>query len=135
MAGQPKAAFYVVLALVVVGLVGLAIYNMDVVAPKAVQPGGPDEQIDPAELGQVAEAADADSVTTVKEYSFVPSETLPPVKCTSAYQPMQDNTVRFALNVWAGWAPIILANEGFTPGKIWNTPDGQEFKFDCWKFD
>ncbi len=128
MAGQPKAAFYVVLALVVVGLVGLAIYNMDVVAPKAVQPGGPDEQIDPAELGQVAEAADADSVTTVKEYSFVPSETLPPVKGTSAYQPMQDNTVRFALNVWAGWAPIIFANEGFAPGKIWKTPDGQEFK-------
>ena len=30
---------------------------------------------------------------------------------------MNDNTVRFALNVWAGWAPIILANNGFKAGQ------------------
>ena len=36
--------------------------------------------------------------------------------------------MRFALNVWAGWGPIILANEGFKPGKIWKTADGKEFK-------
>jgi ABC-type nitrate/sulfonate/bicarbonate transport system substrate-binding protein len=41
---------------------------------------------------------------------------------------MVDNTVRFAINVWAGWAPIILANDGFAAGKTWKTPDGQEFK-------
>ena len=35
---------------------------------------------------------------------------------------------RFALNVWAGWAPIILANDGFKAGKVWKTPDGKEFK-------
>ena len=36
--------------------------------------------------------------------------------------------MRFALNVWAGWGPIILANNGFKPGKVWKTPDGEEFK-------
>ena len=28
---------------------------------------------------------------------------------------MADNTVRMALNVWAGWAPVIYANNGFKP--------------------
>jgi hypothetical protein len=67
-------------------------------------------------------------MTTVKEYAFVPSEKLPPVKGTAEYRALEDNTVRFALNVWAGWAPIIHANEGFQPSKIWQTPDGKEFK-------
>jgi len=30
--------------------------------------------------------------------------------------------------VWAGWSPIILANNGFKPGKVWKTPGGQDFK-------
>ncbi len=36
--------------------------------------------------------------------------------------------MRFALNVWAGWGPIILANNGFQAGKVWQAPDGQSFK-------
>ncbi|MCL4217803.1 MAG: hypothetical protein KJ052_12470, partial [Candidatus Hydrogenedentes bacterium] len=35
---------------------------------------------------------------------------------------------KFALNVWAGWAPIILFNEGRGPGKVWTTPSGENFK-------
>ncbi|MCR4413157.1 MAG: phosphate ABC transporter substrate-binding/OmpA family protein, partial [Thermoguttaceae bacterium] len=66
--------------------------------------------------------------TTVKEYTFRPAERLPEIKGTSAYQPMENNTVRFALNVWAGWGPIILANNGFKPEKAWKTPDGKEFR-------
>ena len=128
MAGKPKGAFYVVLALVVAGLVGLAIYNLDILAPEGVQGPDGDGTIDPTQLGQMAEAADAASVTTVKEYSFVPAETLPPIKGTSDYNELEDNTVRFALNVWAGWAPIIFANNGLEAGKVWKTPDGQEFK-------
>jgi ABC-type nitrate/sulfonate/bicarbonate transport system substrate-binding protein len=38
--------------------------------------------------------------------------------------------VRFALNVWAGWSPIIYANEGFKAGKVWQTPDGRPFKLE-----
>ena len=83
--------------------------------------------IDPKELANTPSRGDATSVTTVKEYSFKPTERLPEVKGTSAYT-LNDNTVRFALNVWAGWGPIILANEGFKPGKVWKTPEGEEFK-------
>ena len=81
-------------------------------------------------LEQPAESADTTTPTTVKEYSFKPAEKLPPVKGTAAYKPLHDNTVRFALNVWAGWAPIVLANNGFKAGKEWTTADGNPFKVD-----
>jgi ABC-type nitrate/sulfonate/bicarbonate transport system substrate-binding protein/outer membrane protein OmpA-like peptidoglycan-associated protein len=69
-----------------------------------------------------------DGLTTVKEYKFVSSERLPAVPSTSAYKPMQDRTVRFAINVWAGWAPIIYANEGFKAKKVWHDAKGNPFK-------
>ena len=53
---------------------------------------------------------------------------MPEIKEASRYKPLKDNTVRFALNVWAGWAPIILANNGTKAEKVWKTPDGEEFK-------
>ncbi|MGQ9649881.1 MAG: phosphate ABC transporter substrate-binding/OmpA family protein [Phycisphaerae bacterium] len=126
MAGQPKGPFYVVLGIIIVGLVAFAIYRSDLFAPKektpvtdvALLPGGE----------QVEDASNPTGVTTVKEYTFKPVERLPQVKGTSAYKPMTDNAVRFALNVWAGWAPIIYANNGFRPGKAWKTPDGKDFK-------
>lgn len=128
MNGQPKAPFYLALFAVVAGLIAFAVYRSDVFAPKGnvQQPGAND--IDPKVLGGSAESADTSSVTTVKEYTFKPAERLPEVKGISAYKPLQDNTVRFALNVWAGWGPIILANESFKPGKVWKTPKGEEFK-------
>ena len=67
-----------------------------------------------AESGQ-----DTSTPTTVKEYRFKPAEKLPPVKGTAAYKPLENNKVRFALNVWAGWAPIVLANNGFKAGPDW----------------
>lgn len=136
MAGQPKLPFYIAVFLVVIGLVAFAVYRADLVAPQNKPQGAQNEPIDLKKLNQVgeaekiggAEAHDDVSITTVKEYSFKPSEKLPPVKGTAAYKPMKDNTVRFALNVWAGWAPIIHANEGFKAGKVWKTSDGKEFK-------
>lgn len=132
MAGQPKPTFYVVLFVVIAGLVAFAAYRADIFAPKGNEGGG-DQRIDPKELqggnaGTTAEAPDSEGVTTVKEYRYKPAERLPEVKGTAAYKPMRDNTVRFALNVWAGWAPIIYANDGFQAKKTWKTPDGQEFK-------
>jgi len=135
MAGKPKPAFYVILILIVLGLVGFALWRMDILAPK----GKTDKpsKIDPNELKKIqkdpaggAEAPDDKAPTTVKEYKFVSASKLPPVKGVSNYQPLKDNTVRFALNVWAGWAPIILANEGLKPGKVWKTPAGKAFKVD-----
>jgi NitT/TauT family transport system substrate-binding protein len=127
MAGQPKPAFYVVTAVVVAGLIGLAIYNWSTLAPKAHTKG--EETIDPKELqGQTAEQTDSSSLLTKKEYTFVPIQRLPAVTGISAYKKMTDNTVRFAINVWAGWAPIIIANEGFQASKVWKTPEGKDFK-------
>ncbi|MCC6492117.1 MAG: OmpA family protein [Pirellulales bacterium] len=133
MAGQPKPAFYIAVLLVVIGLVAFAASRLDIFAPKGNEgrPAGEEQQIDPGELGmggEAAEATDAQGITTVSEYKFKPSERLPDVTGAGAYAPLEDNTVRFALNVWAGWAPIIYANNGFRAGKAWKTPDGQEFK-------
>ena len=135
-AGQPKPAFYVALALVVLGLIAFAVYRSDVVAPKPALPQGgggqPQGKLEPKDLGleQAAESSDSTSPTTVKEYTFKPAEKLPPVKGVAAYKPLEDNTVRFALNVWAGWAPIVLANDGFKAGQEWKTADGKPFKVD-----
>ena len=132
MAGKPKTPFFIVLFLIVAGLVAFALLRSDLFAPEG--DSGTGEPIDPSRVGGAAdttaaggaEAPDEQGVTTVREYTFVPAQTLPPVKGTSAYQPLAetDNTVRFALNVWAGWSPIIQANNGFKPGKVWQTPDG-----------
>ena len=75
-----------------------------------------------------AEAPDTSGITTVKEYNYVAAAQLPEVKGISSYKPMADRTVRFAINVWAGWSPIIYANNGFKPGKVWKTPGGKDFK-------
>ncbi len=128
MAGQPKAPFYIALLLVVAGLVGVALYRADIIAPKAKQAN---QNIDLGDFGKEhggAEAADTGGVTTVKEYKFKSAEKLPPVKGTSSYKALEDETVQFALNVWAGWGPIIFANDGFKAGKAWKTADGKEFK-------
>ncbi len=142
MGGGPKAPFYIALLLVVGGLIYYALNRTDLLAPKGIQedqpsatgtttppvtPGvTPMPSPPPTEGG--GEATDTSSVTTVKEYSFRPTERLPEVKGISAYKALDSNTVRFALNVWAGWGPIILANNGFKPGKVWKTPDGKDFK-------
>ena len=36
--------------------------------------------------------------------------------------------MRVALNVWAGWAPVIYANNGFRAAKPWTVPGGQDFR-------
>src|SRR5688572_19206765 len=124
MNGKPKAPFFIVLLLVVAGLVyyaavrgGFVGNNPPGAGPKDV--AHKDDKIDPNMLQLPAENKDSPPVTTIKEYSFVPAERLPEVKGTSAYQPLKEETLRFALNVWAGWGPIILANNGFKPEKVW----------------
>ena len=142
--GGPKSSFYVALFIVVAALVAFAM--RDKIFPKgATQNPAPAKPISAADLKNAAqppvpatpppatapagaEAPDNNVATTAKEYSFVPSQKLPAVNGVSNYQPLADRTVKFALNVWAGWAPIILFNEGKGPGKVWKTPDGQDFK-------
>jgi len=127
--GQPKPAFYVAVLLVVVGLVGLALWRYGAIGPGGGQAG----RISNEELTQLkggAEAPDSSGITTVKEYNYVAAAKLPEVKGISSYKPMVDRTVRFGINVWAGWGPIIYANNGFKAGKVWKTPGGQDFKLE-----
>src|SRR5213596_1363638 len=125
--GQPRPAFYVAALLVVLGLVGLALWRYGAIGPRGDQAG----QISTEELKQMkggAEAPDSSGITTVKEYKYVLASKLPAVKGISTYKPPVDRTVRFAINVWAGWSPIIYANNGFKPGKLWKAPGGKDFK-------
>ena len=124
MAGQPKPAFYTAVGVVVVALIAFAIWRSDIIAPRAPKEAPVAVKI-PTPPG---EAPDTKGITTADKYVFVPVERLPPVKGLSAYKPLTGNTVRFAINVWAGWAPIILANNGFKPGQVWKAPDGEDFK-------
>src|SRR3982750_4443402 len=126
--GQPKPAFYVAVLVVVLGLVGLALWRYG-----AIGPGSKVGQFTADELNKLktpAEAADVCSSDLVKEYNYVAATRLPEVKGISNYNPMADRTVRFAINVWAGWSPIILANNGFKPGKVWKAPGGKDFKLE-----
>jgi NitT/TauT family transport system substrate-binding protein len=124
--GQPKPAFYVAVLLVVLGLVGLALWRYGAIGPDSKVGKFTTEELSKLKGG--AEAPDTSGITTVKEYKYVAATRLPEVKGISNYKPMADRTVRFAINVWAGWSPIIYANNGFKPGKVWKTPGGQDFK-------
>jgi ABC-type nitrate/sulfonate/bicarbonate transport system substrate-binding protein len=126
---QPKPAFYVAVLLVVVGLVGFGLWRYGAIGPGGDQTGRiSDEELKQMKKG--AEAPDSSGITTVKEYNYVSTARLPEVKGISSYKPMADRTVRFAINVWAGWSPIIYANNGFKPGKVWKSPGGKDFKLE-----
>lgn len=127
MSGKAKPGFYIAIFLVIAGLVGLAVWRFG--SKEAGQEGQGKEDIKlPKKGGDTAEAPDGNDLTTVKEYEFVASEKLPEVKETSSYKKMEGDTVRFAINVWAGWAPIVYANEGFEPKKLWKAANGKTFK-------
>src|SRR5229473_3109769 len=126
--GQPRPAFYVAVLLVVIGLVGLALWRYGAIGPGGLGQAGRFSTEELKQMKAGAEAPDSSGITTVKEYKYVATAKLPAVKGISSYKPMADRTVRFAINVWAGWSPIILANNGFKPGKVWKTPGGKDFK-------
>src|SRR6187455_2356120 len=123
--GQPRPAFYIAVFAVVVGLVGLAIWRYGGGSGAGTGIFSSDEL---KQMAKGAEKPDSSGITTVKEYNYVPAAKLPEVKGISNYTAMVDRTVRFAINVWAGWGPIIFANNGFKPGKAWKTPGGKDFK-------
>lgn len=136
MAGKPTPIFYLAVLLLIAALVGFAFFQAgDILAPggnaqdAATAAADSSDDIDIKDLVG-AESPDEAGITTVSEYSFKPSESLPPVTGTAGYKPLKDNTVRFAINVWAGWAPIIQANNGLAAGKVWKTAEGKEFKLE-----
>src|SRR5580692_2902713 len=120
--GNPKPAFYLAVLAVVLALVGVALWRLGAL------PGVKNVKVTKDEMTTTTEAPDTSGITTAKEYKYVPAAKLPPVQGISSYKPLADRTVRFAINVWAGWAPIILANNGFKAGKVWKTAGGKDFK-------
>ena len=124
----PRPAFFLVMAILLLGLIGYGAYRFKGRAE------GDSATISADDLKNMqggVEAPDDASLTTFKEYDkiqFQDPTRMPPVSGVSNYEPFADNTVTFALNVWAGWAPIILANNGFEPGKVWQGPGGKTFK-------
>ena len=134
-AGKPKPAFFIAVVAVVVGLCGLAFYRCN--AKKATDATSGDNinikdiknQAGGSGSAQPAENPDPNGVTTVKEYAFEPGSKLPPVPGTAEYKALgKPRIVKFAVNVWAGWAPIIWANQGNKPKKIWKDAKGGEFQ-------
>lgn len=133
-AGKPKPAFFIAVLVVVAGLVGLAFYRCN-----AKKSGGGDEKGSQINIKDIkkqaggsdlqAENPDPNGVTTVKDYAFEPSTRLPEVPGTGDYKKLgTPRVVRFAVNVWAGWAPIVWANQGSKPNKVWKDAKGNEFK-------
>ncbi|MFN8573780.1 MAG: OmpA family protein [Gemmatimonadaceae bacterium] len=125
--GGPKPAFYLVMFALIVAVIGYGVYRF-----KDKVSLGDNSSISKDDLAKGGvEAPDDASLTTFKEYDklkYQEAGKMPEVKGVSNYQPLVDNTVVFSLNVWAGWAPIILANGGFEPGKVWTGPGGKTFK-------
>ncbi|MEP7352855.1 MAG: phosphate ABC transporter substrate-binding/OmpA family protein [Acidobacteriota bacterium] len=128
---SPKPAFFLAVFVVVVGLVGLGLWRFGAL-PGTSKPA---DTASTEKMSVGTEAPDAAGITTAKEYNYVPESKLPPVQGISSYKPLVDRTVRFAINVWAGWAPIILANNGFKAGKTWKAPNGKEFKVELTLID
>ena len=108
----------IVIILLIMGLLGGAAYFFrGVIFPSGQQGNG--KKVDLAafkdQVGKV-EAPDTKGITTVNEYTYLPSEKLPPVKGVSGYKwDPQEKVVQFPINVWIGWLPIVAANHGFAP--------------------
>ncbi|HEY7233519.1 MAG TPA: phosphate ABC transporter substrate-binding/OmpA family protein [Gemmatimonadaceae bacterium] len=131
MSGKPKPAFFLVMLVIVGALLYVGVTRFSGKDVFSRTDSSTLSKDDLAKLqGKGAEAPDNAAITTAKEYTYVPGTKLPEVKGTSAYAPLVDNTVRMALNVWAGWAPLIVANNGFKAGKVWKAPGGKTFKLE-----
>ncbi|HEY4181869.1 MAG TPA: phosphate ABC transporter substrate-binding/OmpA family protein [Kofleriaceae bacterium] len=133
--GKPKPAFFLAVLAVVAGLCGLAFYRCNAGKAGDGKGSGSAGYIDPNIVKKGSGSATAENpdpnapATTVTEYTFEPASTLPAVPGTSDYEKLgKPRIVKFAVNVWAGWAPIIWANGGPEPKKIWKDAKGGEFQ-------
>lgn len=113
----------IVFTLLVLGVVGFGVFRWwDKIAPA----GRPTNvSINPAEVKKQLDAAAAvppkeaevlgKLLAGTNQASVVGESSIPPVSGVSDYDtPMKDGklVVQFPINVWPGWAPIIMANGG-----------------------
>src|SRR5689334_21765259 len=93
-AGKPKPAFFAILAIVVLGLVGYAYYRY---SNKGKADTGKTDTVDLSKIKEQAGTPvqaenpdNLDGVTTAKEYQFESGTKLPEVPGSSDYKPLQD---------------------------------------------
>jgi len=118
--GKMVVALFVVILLAAGGY-----FLSDILLPEgADQAGTVDMDAAQSHLGQPqpdegrVEAPDLTGITTVQEYAYVPQERLPPVQGVSSYEWDENNkVVKFPINMWIGWLPIVAANHGFAPNE------------------
>ena len=124
------------MGVVILGLIGLAAWrcsvktDVDTKVAGGKAPGKADE----IDITKVRQEAMGDIVAekvddlTAKEFKEVAAVRLPEVTGASSYQALgPKRKVRMAINIWAGWAPILYANEGAAPKKVWKDGAGKEF--------
>ncbi len=137
--GGPKPSFFIVAAVVIVGLLGLAFWRCSVKTDPDSDKKTADAKAkaDDIDINKVRQEAMGDFVAekvddlTAKEFKEVEARPLPPVTGASTYQALgPKRKVRMAINIWAGWAPIIYANEGAGPKKVWKDAAGKEFQLE-----
>lgn len=118
----------IILTLLVLGFLGFGAYRWrDKIAPPPTQTSNP--SVNPQEIKKAMDAQNAQSKSAApkesdvtskllagdKAASLISDSTIPPVTGTSDYdKPMKNGkfVVQFPINVWPGWAPIIVANHG-----------------------
>ena len=113
----------IVLTLLVLGIVGFGMYRWwDKIAPKS-RP-----EVRSIDVGEIKKAVDAAKATPqdipllagTNAATLVQRSAIPAVSGVSDYvKNMKDGKliVEFPINVWPGWAPIIVANAGMDPNE------------------
>jgi NitT/TauT family transport system substrate-binding protein len=111
----------IVLTILLLAVVGFGVYRWwDKIAPAGVTSN---PSVNPAEVKKVldakAQAAKEDITSKLlagtNSVSLVDGSAIPPVTGVSDYdKPMKDGklVIQFPINIWPGWAPIIVANNG-----------------------
>jgi len=106
--------------LVVLGLVGLALWRFG-----AIGPGRGTGQISNEELAQTkggVESARQLRITTVKDTRYVARRGCPRSREISSYKPMADSDRPLRDSTSGGWKPIIYANNGFKAAESGRRP-------------
>lgn len=118
----------IILTLLLLGVVGFGVYRWwDKIAPAGRSSQisiNPQEVKDALAASKPAPAAASDVANKLlagdKAVSLVDGSAIPPVSGVSDYdKTMKDGKliVQFPINIWPGWAPIIVANNGLEPNE------------------
>jgi NitT/TauT family transport system substrate-binding protein len=114
----------ILLTIIILGVVGFGVYRWwDKIAPAgrsqqvSINPQEIKKTLDAAKPSPDKAAADVANKLLAgdKAVSLVDGSAIPPVTGVSDYdKPMKDGKliVQFPINIWPGWAPIIVANNG-----------------------